>query len=339
MSRLATREGRASPQADLDIAYFGKIPSRGDFVKASTGHPQLLATLDRWAAQAIELMSIDTRWKLSYDAALPLHFAFLGSRSRLGIAGYLAPSRDASERRFPFIAATAFEVDTPIGFIARSPLALSNAWARLDALAQAAITAADSSAALGALTQTRITLEASSPHHNERFDDFVEIQTLGALEALLDSPQRPVQLKRLLIALGVLLQPLLTHIGEPFDKNLVLPLPRDAHHRATCAAYWLELLAPFVARIDVELAIFIAQLHAQPVLVIGFEGASPAMLESVLHPTPANETRHVVIDDAEWVDAHVAGDPSLSKLAAYLDRPQLSLATARMSFFEAFIGA
>ena len=34
-----------SVQAQLD--YFGKIPSRGDFVK-STQNPQLLQTLDRW---------------------------------------------------------------------------------------------------------------------------------------------------------------------------------------------------------------------------------------------------------------------------------------------------
>jgi type VI secretion system ImpM family protein len=35
------------------IAYFGKIPSRGDFVK-SAHNPQLLATLDRWIAEAME---------------------------------------------------------------------------------------------------------------------------------------------------------------------------------------------------------------------------------------------------------------------------------------------
>ena len=33
------------------IAYFGKIPSRGDFVK-SAHNPQLLATLDRWIAES-----------------------------------------------------------------------------------------------------------------------------------------------------------------------------------------------------------------------------------------------------------------------------------------------
>ncbi|MDC6132007.1 type VI secretion system-associated protein TagF, partial [Burkholderia gladioli] len=42
------------------IAYFGKIPSRGDFVK-SPHNPQLLQTLDRWIAQAMELLADDPR--------------------------------------------------------------------------------------------------------------------------------------------------------------------------------------------------------------------------------------------------------------------------------------
>ncbi|WP_255213726.1 type VI secretion system-associated protein TagF, partial [Burkholderia pseudomallei] len=38
------------------IAYFGKIPSRGDFVK-SAHNPQLLQTLDHWIARAMELLA------------------------------------------------------------------------------------------------------------------------------------------------------------------------------------------------------------------------------------------------------------------------------------------
>ncbi|WP_205170818.1 type VI secretion system-associated protein TagF, partial [Burkholderia sp. LMG 13014] len=77
------------------IAYFGKIPSRGDFVK-SPHNPQLLQTLDHWIAQALELLAEDPRWKLVYEDAKPMHFAFLGSRSRLAIAGHMVASHDVS---------------------------------------------------------------------------------------------------------------------------------------------------------------------------------------------------------------------------------------------------
>jgi type VI secretion system protein ImpM len=106
------------------IAYFGKIPSRGDFVK-STHNPQLLQTLDRWIAKAMELLTDDPRWKIVYESARPMHFAFLGSRSKLAIAGHMVASHDQSSRRLPFLAATALEVERPLTFLARSPLAFA----------------------------------------------------------------------------------------------------------------------------------------------------------------------------------------------------------------------
>ena len=112
------------------IAYFGKIPSRGDFVK-SAHNPQLLATLDRWIAEAMELLTDDPRWKIVYENAKPMHFAFLGSRSRLAIAGHMVASQDQSSRRFPFLAATALEVEKPLTFLAHSPLAFARLWSRI----------------------------------------------------------------------------------------------------------------------------------------------------------------------------------------------------------------
>jgi len=114
------------------IAYFGKIPSRGDFVK-SAHNPQLLATLDRWIAEAMELLTDDPRWKIVYENAKPMHFAFLGSRSKLAIAGHMVASHDQSSRRFPFLAATALEVEKPLTFLAHSPLAFARLWSRVSA--------------------------------------------------------------------------------------------------------------------------------------------------------------------------------------------------------------
>ena len=122
------------------VVYFGKLPSRGDFVR-SAQEPQLVHTLDDWLARGMDLLSGDVRWKLIYDEAPPASFAFMGSRSRIALSGHLTPSFDASRRRFPFIAATAVEIDQPMRFIARSPLALSPLWGRLEALATDAFAA------------------------------------------------------------------------------------------------------------------------------------------------------------------------------------------------------
>ena len=83
------------------------------------------ATLpDGVAARAGELLVADLRWKLVYDEASPMHFAVLGSRSPLGLAGYLMASQDSSGRRFPFVTGGSFETPQPLEFIARKTLAL-----------------------------------------------------------------------------------------------------------------------------------------------------------------------------------------------------------------------
>ena len=67
---------------------FGKIPSRGDFVKGAGQH-QLISVLDRWVSQTMELLSEDPAWKTAYDGACPVDFAFIGARSRLSVVGHL----------------------------------------------------------------------------------------------------------------------------------------------------------------------------------------------------------------------------------------------------------
>ncbi|MCW0127849.1 type VI secretion system-associated protein TagF, partial [Burkholderia pseudomallei] len=137
------------------IAYFGKIPSRGDFVK-SPHNPQLLQTLDRWIAQALELLAEDPRWKIVYEDAQPMHFAFLGSRSKLAIAGHMVASHDVSMRRFPFLGAAALEVERPLALLARSPLAFARLWSRVAAQIPPLLGKEEPPGALQALGDTQV---------------------------------------------------------------------------------------------------------------------------------------------------------------------------------------
>ena len=54
----------------IKIGYFGKIPARGDFIKA-TDNAALITLLDNWLAQTMELLSRDARWKIIYDGVKP----------------------------------------------------------------------------------------------------------------------------------------------------------------------------------------------------------------------------------------------------------------------------
>ncbi|MDN7591173.1 type VI secretion system-associated protein TagF [Burkholderia seminalis] len=320
------------------IAYFGKIPSRGDFVK-SAHNPQLLQTLDRWIAQALELLAEDPRWKIVYEDAKPMHFAFIGSRSKLAIAGHMVASHDVSMRRFPFLGATALEVDRPLAFLARSPLAFARLWSRVAAQMPALLSKEEPPGALQALGDTQVPIDVGGPgtSHDGTFNDFVEHQSLYGLQQMLLESGHPVRLRGAMLALGSLLRPVMQSGSSHIERGLTLPLPVDPFYRSLVAAFWLELITPFVAQADFELAIFIGTIAERERLIIGFNGASSKTLLSVVDPQ-TYAAHNIDIDDPEWIDAHAQNDQQISKLVSYLDQPQLSLRVAIDAFREAFIG-
>ena len=319
------------------VTYFGKIPARGDFIKSSAGS-QLAGTLDQWIAQTLELMATDARWKLIYDSAPPVQFAFLGSRGRLAIAGYMVPSSDSSGRRFPFVAACPFDVDSPMEFLARSPLALSRVWGRLEVLTRGLLDTDDAAEPLRRIAEAAIPVETAAAAYDAYFQDFLEMNDLRSLTALLAAGGYRVNLQHLFLALGLLLQPVMASGASHIDKGLVLPLPAEPLYRGLVASLWLDLISRFLGRADFELALFQVQRgDGRWSLVIGFSGAQARTLYGVFDAQVGAE-RNIEIEDADWVDAHLSSDYSLTKMARYLEQSDLSLAPAVRIFAETFLG-
>lgn len=355
----------------VELAYFGKLPSRGDFVR-SARHPALLHLLDRWLSQTMNGMSADTGWKQAFDTAPAVHFAFLGSRSKVGLAGHLVPSQDASGRRYPFVTAGSFEVAHPNDFIGLSPLPLARLWTRLATSARLAQTAADLSEAQPQLTADHVEIRPDIAVMQAALKGYLQHHTVGDLDAQIAGTwfdeeeaeglraSRPASVpssipsslppqgwngfsvRRGLLALGLLLQPVVAQGTGQLARCLALPLPVDAGLRAEVAAFWLHLVARFVARWDVELAVFFVLRQGQPQVVIGFKGASAAMLRSVIDPSVAVGNKDLIdlCGDCAWVETALAerGDYGLQKLSGYLQDPQMSLRQAAATFREVFLG-
>lgn len=322
----------------IPLAYFGKLTSRGDFVR-SASQPSLIQVLDRWLSQGIELMSLDPRWKEIYDRGHKAHFAFFSASSKSAIAGHLAASADSSGRRFPFVVAGNFEVSGSLDFVARAPMALARLWTRFEQSAQAACSAADATALLAELAQVEIELDLTPAAYEASLRDFVELQSLGSLESMLRDAGHAIDLRQAMLALGLLLQPVLSNAGPSLKKGLRLPLPADPLYRPLVASFWLELIVPFVRRLDLEVALFLPQRAGAPArtLAIGFSGGSAAHLHAMFDADAA-DAAFVDPMPADWVEEHVDDDYAVKKLSSYLQQPQLSLRQAMATFREAFLG-
>lgn len=315
---------------------FGKIPSRGDFVKGAGQH-QLITVLDRWASQGMERLSEDPRWKMAYDNACAVDFAFVGARSRLSVVGHLRPSLDSSGRRFPFITAATIERDDALVFRC-APVGLSHSFASLAAISESGVRGEDVSVLLGELDSVNCAADFETALQSDPLGNFVRRNTLESLGALIASTGvDPV--RRIILAIGLLMRPALGQGNIAIDKEIVLPLPADERNRNLVAGLWLYLLTAFLRRTLVELQVIIERRAENPRLIIGFNGSSPATLVAALSPDTSAD-RIIALFDPEWIEeqADIVNDYGVAKISSYLAQPHISLEQAITTFREVFLG-
>lgn len=318
-----------------DLLYFGKVPSRGDFVR-SAAHGTLIESVDRWQSQTMERLAIDPRWKLIYDAAPPVQFAILGTASQVGLTGHWLASQDSAGRRFPFIVACAFDLDQAREFADVAPLALSRLWARLGQVARVTHAATDLAHAQASL-QAPLAAELDVPAAGAALHDFMATHTVASLEQMLAASGVRMSVRQAILALGLLLQPVMSQGAGRLNKALRLPLVGDAALRGLVASFWLSLVWGFFSRQEVELALHVVSHDGVSQLVLGFQGASAATLSTVIDPH-ALDQQAVSVTDAAWVEPEIQADYGLRKLSHYLRDPGLSLAQALRTYREVFLG-
>ncbi|MEJ8857264.1 type VI secretion system-associated protein TagF [Variovorax robiniae] len=326
------------PLQAQQLSYFGKLPMRGDFVKGIY-NPQLLRVLDNWLSQGMELLSEDPRWKLIYDDAAPLHFVCLGSRSRLAIAGHVRPSHDESSRRYPFLVAVPLDVDKAIDFMSGAPALLQPWWDLVSLRVTDLATSSDMEADLRSLEAVPFHIDTAfkgSAAHSA-YHDFIRDYSLLRIEQTLNFDGHKVSLRRMTLALGLLLQPVMASTVSHLEKGLTLPLPRDPLLQPMVATFWLDIVARFFAKADFELVLCVSAVSGLPRLIIGFNGLSPRTLQSVLH-LQVHAEQNIEIDNPDWVEESIHSNYAMYKLVSYLEQPQLPLEIVLSAFREVFIG-
>lgn len=324
----------------LPMLFFGKLPSRGDFVR-SGAHPALIQSLDRWLSSGIELMAEDAHWKTIYDQADAAHFAMVSPHRHTAVAGHIVPSADLSGRRFPFLTACAIESGNGSDLLALGPLMLQPAWEQLSAAALKARLAGEGEvpAVLGDLGQAQVSSPLSAQEARQQYLRFLESTTLSALGQDLSTSAAPADVRQILLALGLLLQPVMNSVGQPIEKGLCLPLPREDFARFAVATFWMDVISRFLARSPYDLTLFLPRgLNHRPSLMIGFSAGAANVLQGLLDPR-VTDSVFLSLNESPWVEPYVANDYALKKLSSYLLMPQMSLAQVLISFQEAFLGS
>jgi type VI secretion system protein ImpM len=110
-------------------------------------------------------------------------------------------------------------------------------------------------------------------------------------------------------------------------------------YRDLTAALWMSLITGFMQRMPAELQVLIGARNDQHRMIVGFNGATPRPLISLLSPHIMADN-NIELDDPEWVEDHpdLTHNYGVAKLSSYLSRPDTALGSAVQTFNEVFLG-
>lgn len=322
-----------TPAPHTGANYFGKLPSRNDFVRGGS-QSSLIMQLDRWASESMNALGANPRWKLIYDSTAGLDFAFVSAHAPHSVIGHIRPSRDASGQRFPLIAATAITRSDQLGF-RYGPIGFSGLWGMFRSSIETALGTDNGDCSLNALTRVDCAAAIDLALRNSPLLRFARITTLAQLSA--DTGSSIAATRRQILSIGLLLSPLSGRRQCRIERGLCLPVPASTRTRCSVAGFWLYLISAVLRDTDCELQILLGRIHSKERMVIGFSGASPRTLASVLSPASLDDAT-LLLDDPYWIDAHPAqcATPAIARLASYLEHPSLNLEAILNTFCEAF---
>jgi type VI secretion system ImpM family protein len=162
---------------DSSVFIFGKLPSQRDFVRHNASGPDV-RSFDQWLQEGMYLAArrFDKEWDRLYKDACGYHFLFQNNQS---LCGFLHPSFDQSERKYPFIISLKMNNDfLGTGEFSLLPLVLENKLKEFRSLVDLGINGLPIQELISQTETLGRMRHDSSELYRSDFNDFLESTTI-----------------------------------------------------------------------------------------------------------------------------------------------------------------
>ncbi|MEN6668941.1 type VI secretion system-associated protein TagF [Psychrobacter sp. B38] len=319
----------------LPLVYFGKLPARGDFIRARA-HIDVTNAIDEWVSQALAISNdifnerlID---KQDTNSLTFLNFSHVDTRSNEVITGVLVPSHDSGDRNYPLIGFGVQHLDKPKNWMNYLPVKSSNLWDDTYETLSAAKSQADSTQVMEYLNHSQLSVNTSASTH---YYDFINTATLHDIAILMDIDKS--QLIQQIIATGLLFLPTFAKGFHGLNKTICWSLTSDRASAIYMATFWHDLISGFYQPHQLYLNTYIYRIANSYRLLLSFSKPDGRILEQISTNEAHYSEDWVVIANSDWTKSYIDEDIGLTRFNQILLQDNLYLYDARQLFKKTFL--
>nr|WP_317200887.1 type VI secretion system-associated protein TagF [uncultured Psychrobacter sp.] len=319
----------------LPLVYFGKLPARGDFIRARV-HISETTLIDQWVSEALtrskSILNESIDDNSSLNAAQFLNFSHVDTAANQIMTGVLIPSHDSSHRQYPLIGFGLMHVDKPKLWMNYLPIKSLKIWDDTHAALSAAKSQADSTQATDDLNHCSLTIDKNASTH---YYDFINKTTLQDIAASMAIDK--LQLVQQIIATGLLFLPTYSKGFNSLNKTICWCLPADKAGAIFMATFWHDLISGFYQPHQLYLNTYLYRDTDHHCLLMNFSKPDSRVLSQLTSTTDERPDDWVVIAQSEWTQGYIDDDIGLTRFNKILMQDDLYLYDTRQLFKQIFL--
>jgi len=319
----------------LPLVYFGKLPARGDFVRARTHIPESNA-IDEWVSKA--LISSETLFsdrlvdRTTTNKTAFLNFSHVDTKSNEIITGVLLPSHDSSYRNYPMIGFGVQYVDKPKNWMKYLPIKSSALWDDTYEILSIAKSKTDNTDLMDYLNHSQLTINHNASTY---YYDFINTSTLHDIAILMNIDKS--QLIQQIIATGLLFLPTFTKGFQGLNKVICWSLTSDRENSIHMATFWHDLISGFYQPHQLYLNTYLYRVSNCYRLLLSFTKPDGHILSQISESEDSYPEDWVVISNSDWTQGYIDEDIGLTRFNKVLLQDNLYLYDTRQLFKKTFL--
>lgn len=318
----------------LPLIYFGKLPARGDFIRARS-HVNETNAIDQWVSQALTTESVceaSTPQKGFLTDSLILNFSHIDTAANTIITGVLLPSHDSSDRHYPLIGFSLIHLDKPKSWMNYLPIKSLSLWEHTYKALSTAQSQTNSDQASDVLNNCRLPIDK---HASTRYYDFINTTTLQDVSGLMSIDK--AQLIQQIIATGLLFLPTFTKGFSGLNKTICWSLTGDQTSAVFMATFWHDLIHSFYQPHELCLNTYLYRSADHYQLLLSFSKPDGHVLSELTHSEDAYPEDWVAITNSAWTQDYIDEDIGLTRFNKILLQDDLYLYDTRQLFKKIFL--